>query len=352
MKKISLSALILSIILSSCSTVSKDIVYEANDLRYRAIDNKKMAETFFHRKEYEKSIEYYKGALRNYVLSDNKSGIVSTLGDLGNIYSSLKDNETAMEYFSRALYISANEKLPDEENAYIYSLIGDYYYSNRDLKNADDYYKRAIEYYRNFPENEAGVKISRAKILNAEGDYQGAVKYTEAPIAVLEELYKKKRLLRIENLSGAYYTIGFIHFQNRKYNESEEFIRKALFIDRLSENSFAVASDYYSLGRIYDIREVNSITALYYYERSQEIYKYLNSVDDFIRVSHKIAEFHERSGDLRTALVNYIYIFNTAGNVSIKREAAVKSEQILISGLRSEYFTAKEAEDIRKQFIF
>ncbi|OHD80528.1 MAG: hypothetical protein A2355_03675 [Spirochaetes bacterium RIFOXYB1_FULL_32_8] len=128
------------------------------------------------------------------------------------------------------------------------------------------------------------------------------------------------------------------------------FIRKAIEIDRISENSNGLAQNFYSLGKINEISGGNLSKTLYYFEKSRDIYKGLNFYDDFIRVTQTIADLYEKSADFKMVLNNLLYILNVTNNAELKNTIIKKVTKILADGQKSDYFTKSEIVDYKYKF--
>ncbi|HBD96018.1 MAG: hypothetical protein A2015_16595 [Spirochaetes bacterium GWF1_31_7] len=345
-----LFSIITILILNSCSTVSNKIVYETRQLQGKAIDNKTMGDLFLQNKDYVKAIDYYNGTLKYFVLSDNVLGIIRTLTDLGNAYNIMNETDNAMLYLNDALKISENESTSGIEMGYLYHCFGDTYYIKKDFSKAIENYTKAIEKYSSYEENIATAKISLAKALRETGDQSASEKNLFEAMVSLEKLYKSNILLKIDNLSGSYFALGYFYFQTKDFSKSEMFIRKAIEIDRISENSNGLAQNFYSLGKINEISGGNLSKTLYYFEKSRDIYKGLNFYDDFIRVTQTIADLYEKSADFKMVLNNLLYILNVTNNAELKNTIIKKVTKILADGQKSDYFTKSEIVDYKYKF--
>lgn len=308
----------------SCSTVSNKIVYEATDIKQKAVNLRATGYSLLKNRDFDKALEYFKGALKYNTITDNTPGIITVNGDIGNLYNATGSYDAAIEYFNNAINIFANDNGYKKEMGYIYHGIGDSYRQKRAFDSAEKNYKEALIIYKEFnmPENEALVTLSIGKNLKSSGKDDDAVKYILDSIGMLEKLYKEKKLRKLASLSDGYYIAGNYYLQQKIYDKSLNYFTQALSLDKLNENSSGIAGDYAGIGKLH-LTNNNKDAALYNYEKSRDIYMSLNFIDDFIKNSWIIANLYQDTGKYTQAILNYGYIYNAAVTEKDRNEALI-----------------------------
>ncbi len=131
----------------------------------------------------------------------------------------------------------------------------DYYAGdiNRAMKN----YKSALELFTTL-KNEKGIGISLNNIANiykARGELKDANKYYRDSIVIAENLLEnaddKDKIDLIVSLASRYNNIGLLYKDIEKFDRAEEYMNKALELDRQVDNARGFATRYGNLGLIY-----------------------------------------------------------------------------------------------------
>lgn len=123
---------------------------------------------------------------------------------LGQLYSMLKKDRYAKEYYYRAITLNPTSHLP-------YESFGDFYYERSDFRNALKQYKRAY----NSDNKVYNVNFKMGTIYHKLGDTHSALKYLKEAetLASNEELTNKIRILEeLNSLNAVYYQNTRLHF--------------------------------------------------------------------------------------------------------------------------------------------
>jgi len=225
------------------------------------------------KKELDKAMDYFKKFLD---LKPNYPNNVEACVTLAFLYFFKYDYKNADEYFKKVIEYS-----PDKAEAY-YD-VGDIYYDRiKNMDKAMEYFKRAVELKPDFAEAYSYLgTISREK-----EDYSKAIEYYEKTVqlnpsskteyAVFNgmgtayfykqdfdkaiEFYKKALDLKIGDVdANIYFNIGIAYVKKHDYDKSMEYLKKTIEL-----NSKHVKA-YRTMGSIYSIKR-NYTKAIEYYE--------------------------------------------------------------------------------------
>ena len=289
MKKILLFIIIIFIYFS-CSSASKRLTYEQNDLKNQAADNTKMANQFVGKYEYDKAIEYLKDSLKLNIMADNIGGVITNYADIGKVYLFTKDTEKALDFYNTALKLANEENINgifNREKAYVLNGIGEAYFFNDKYKEAEEFFNKALQLEID-EESKALINVNIAKIYTQRNDHSKSLEYLSQALPIFEKLYQQKRIENIRNLSSTYYFVARKNFRLQNNDKAIEYIKKAIEIDKKIENSSGIADDYYIMAKITQRKDKN--LALKYYNKSRDIYKLIDDMDGYILSSNLMAE--------------------------------------------------------------
>jgi tetratricopeptide (TPR) repeat protein len=175
--------------------------------------------------EQDKALQYFLRVLSIYKeLSDN-TGVVITMGDIGNIYLAEVNYAKALEYDSLALAV--NEKVNNKTGA------------------ANNYINMGIVY-------------------SYEGKYTKALESEFKALAICEQLSDEAAC------SSAYGNIGFIYSSQGNYEQALTYEYKSLAISEKSGDKTNMALNYDNIGNVYDGEE-NYTKALEFYSKGLDI---------------------------------------------------------------------------------
>lgn len=182
---------------------------------------KEVADTYFWLGEYEKSIAFYKEALK---MDPNDANIIREI---------ILCYEEERQYIRAYQYVKLlKEKLNDAIN---YIIIGDYYRKNGRLRKSKIYYKSAISKYENSKNTETKININIGECYRWLGDRERAIL-----------LFKKAIEGKLcaccigRGCHEGYYKLGEIYEEDGNYELALKYYEKALEIERKIEYYNAV----------------------------------------------------------------------------------------------------------------
>ena len=209
--------------------MKKNIIPESADAVYN------LGLTHYHKKEYDKAIEYYKNALE----IDPK--YVAACYDIGYIYKEKKEYAKAIEYYNKALEIN-----PDYADAWQGLALS--YFHKKEYDKAIKYYENALEVDPEYAATWQGLGVA----------YERKKEYDKAI-----ECYKNA-LKSGSELADSWHGLGFSYKEKKEYDKAIDYYKRALEIDP----EFATA--WYGLGVSYNAKKKYP-KAIECYENALEI---------------------------------------------------------------------------------
>ncbi|HOV13223.1 MAG TPA: tetratricopeptide repeat protein [Spirochaetota bacterium] len=283
--------LLLIITISSCSTVAKKITYEKNDLKNLAADNSKNSNSFLDKYDYQKALDYLKESLKYNTMVDNISGIIFNYANMGKVYLLTKSYDTALKYYNQALEIAEkNDDINlDKEKAFVYNGIGEAYLLNKEYENAEKNFNIALKLNIS-DEDKAQIETNIGRIYFNKTEYSKALEYFSHSLLIYEKLYNDYKLSSAKNYSFILYFVARINLRMQKLDIAHNFIKKALEIDKLIENSSGIADDYFIFGRIYEKSDADK--SIKYYNKSKAIYRLIDDINGYSETLNKLTILH------------------------------------------------------------
>ena len=102
MKKLITSFILLSIILTSCSSIKGVDSEISNEKRNRAAEYAQLGTKFFSDSDYEKALDFFFLSLKQNISIDNDEGIIESYNSIGKTYFVTGDIKTARIYLKKA----------------------------------------------------------------------------------------------------------------------------------------------------------------------------------------------------------------------------------------------------------
>ncbi len=185
-------------------------IIESDDWEHRAWSNSVIARLYFYGEEYAAALRHYQLALQQYQQINYESGIGSTLMDIGNIFYSENQPDSALIYYQASLVYVAASNHPIQE-AITYYNIGDTYTLKKDYLAAIVYFKKSEKVCRKLADKSilSYALIGQAQAYTALGKYDLAIQQAKECIALgkasaeigsqelglmtLIDIYKQKR---------------------------------------------------------------------------------------------------------------------------------------------------------------
>lgn len=275
-------------VLLGCSTVSRKVTYEKNDFKNLAADNSKNSSIFLDKYEYQKALDYLKESLKYNTMVDNVPGIILNYANMGKVYLLKKDYETALKFYNSALEIAErnNNITLDKEKSSVYNGLGEAYLFNNDSTNAEKNFNIALKLNVD-DEQRALIETNIGRIYFNNKDYNKALDYFLSSLQIYEKLYNEYKLSSAKNYSFILYFTARSYHRSNRYEKALEYIKKALDIDKLIENSVGIADDYYIMGRIYEKIDIEK--SLLAYNKAKSIYRLIDDINQYVILSNAIA---------------------------------------------------------------
>lgn len=287
----------------SCSTVSKKIIYENNFFKNLAAENSQNANEFIKKVDYRKALIYLNDSLKYNIMADNIPGIIQNYCSLGRVNLLLNNFDEGIELYKTALEIVENEKESidnKKEEAFVLNGLGEAYHLVKRFDEARGYFSRAKKIESNLGnmENIALINQNMGKIEKAEGNLEKALEYYTSSSSILEDLYKKKKIENIKNLSLIYYSIGHLYSKLNNPSKAIGYIKMALDIDKMTEEVNGIADDYFALGILYLKSEMIK-KSLISFMKSRDIYKILDNIQQYEAVNDYLIEIFFSQSELK-----------------------------------------------------
>jgi tetratricopeptide (TPR) repeat protein len=168
--------------------------------------------------------------------------------------------------------INYSEKERVTELADVYILIGNAYKDKGNLPDALKYYLKSKENYQQ-SENRIGeinVSGSIGLVYLKEEKYESAVEEFENAIAIADKLPKEER--NVEELAVTYSNLGRTKAYQKDFAKANDYLNRALEIDRELGDQYGVAYDYFNLAEVMEMQNSNS-SALRYIDDAYKIFE-------------------------------------------------------------------------------
>ncbi len=276
--------LLISLILTSCSSVKGTKSELTNEKKNRAAEQALLGTKFFSDLEYEKALDFFFLALKINVSIDYEKGMISSYNSIGKTYFASGDLESARLYFTKGKDIA--EFLKDSiSTAQSLNNLGELFLAEQNYQKAINIFTDAVTMIGNDGNTPLhAVIFHNIGIINKRnGNFENAELFVNKAIDIntKHELYKE--------LASNNYTLSSIYSKQNNYIMALEFINEALIIDKKVENSTGIAKDLYAHALIYQY--MNSYTDAYiYFKKSILIYETLNMPDQVIKTLNKLEE--------------------------------------------------------------
>ncbi|MCW3105061.1 MAG: nprA [Bacteroidetes bacterium] len=153
---------------------AQEIAWQQSDTALLVEVDMFIGNSHYYGKRYEKSIESYEQVLRLVEKSDGKI-YAGALGNIGNVYADMGENEKALEYQFRA--VGLFEKIGDKQGLTIcYSAIGTSFYALKQYSKAIEYYSKALAIAEEISswEDLIEIHLGMSRTYEALNDYKKA----------------------------------------------------------------------------------------------------------------------------------------------------------------------------------
>jgi len=213
---------------------------------------------------------------------------VSIIDDIATRQLKLKRYDFAEASYKKALDIlsqqkEADTKLVETMKAGMLHQLGMVAQEQRQYKQAEEYYKKALEIFIRFND----------RLEQSEAYHQlGYLAQEQRQYEQAEEYYKKALEIKIEfndryKQASTYHQLGRVAQEQRQYKQAEEYFKKALEIYIEFNDRFEQAITYHNLGSIaQEQRQYEQ--AEEYYKKALEIYIEFNDRYDQAKTYHEL----------------------------------------------------------------
>ncbi len=248
--------------------------------------------TYFKLEEHQKALDYLNQALILQRKLGYSSSVAASLNNIGNIYFSLSQYKKALDYYNRSLVI---EKKLNDPSGIAASLnnIGNIYFSLSEYKKALDYYKRSLALRKKL-DNVSDIAASLNNIGNVYkslSDYEKALDYHS------QSLHMKKKLNNPSGVANSLGNIGNIYKSLSDYEKALDYYNQSLTIDKQIHNNLGIAKSLNHIGSIY--------LNLSDYEKALTYYNQSFTINKKIRNQSGIADSLNNIGNIYYSLNEY-----------------------------------------------
>ncbi len=240
---------------------------------------------------FDKSLDYYQEAASLAEETGNLYYQAMTCINIGMVYSDLKNDLQAKPFLFKALKITQNYDLGDGV-IHLYQVLGDVLYRLGELKNAQEYYIKALDSSRKFNQTslEPYCLTNLGEYYQIEGQLEKALEYhTQALKKVNESFADVESIIILSNL-------GHTLYLKKDYENSLLYLKRALTIaDKLSHN-FRSINIYNLLSKVEKANK-NFESALTYQELFSEKIQELYTTNTERKISTLLADFKYRQSE-------------------------------------------------------
>ncbi len=230
----------------------------------------------------------------------NDTVMIKALQALGGYYSTI-NNDSAMQYYNRALELS--ESRDDHyHRLQLYSALSELFFNNRNYRLAIDYYFRILS---QLDQEIAGGLDSLKQVPNYASLYsQLGLCYFNIGSTDHALTYFKKSLMKVEQLKtivdekdylgrklGLLVNIGSVYLDNRKFSESRLWYEQALQINLKLNNPRFTSAIYNNLG-IISMEQENYPSAFDYYTQALSIRTESKDTAGMAQVLNNLGKYH------------------------------------------------------------
>jgi tetratricopeptide (TPR) repeat protein len=297
---------------------------------------------FENRGEYDKASKLYKESLRIYKELGDKSGIATTLRNLGNIHLHQGNYEEAVKKYNQSLKIA--EELGDKSGiAKALHNLGNIHYFQGNYEEAVKLYNQSLKMGEEL-RNKSGIAKTLRNLGNIhyfQGNYEEAVKLYNQSLKMGEELRNKSGIAKtLHNLGNIHYSQGNYEEAVKKYNQS---LRIA---EELGDKS-GIATTLHQLGNV-QCDQGNYEEAVKLYNQSLKMKEELGDKRGIANSLGQLGMIHLHQGNYEEAVKLYnqaLKIDEELGNKSgiastLHQLGRIDEEEGECSGALRNYFSS------------
>ncbi len=196
--------------------------------------------------EFEQALSYYQNSLKINEQIDNQSGVASSLTNIGNILQKQGNYSSSIEYYVKVLKIreELNEKIGIAD---AFNNIGSLYEKQEAFDEAIKNYQKALVLYIEIDEKlkSAIVLHNIGNILFQQKQYLSALEYYQQALNIREEFGEKR------GIASTLQNIGEVLQAQKKYKEAFDKYNKSLEIFKEIGNKYGVIESKISIADYY-----------------------------------------------------------------------------------------------------
>ncbi|MFC2107329.1 adenylate/guanylate cyclase domain-containing protein [Bacteroidota bacterium] len=238
---------------------------EKNYLRAQVLGYKTQGVSWYLKGNYPKALDYYTQSLKLEEQIGDKSGISSSLNNIGLIYVNQGDYRKALDYYTQGLKI--DKQLGDQKGiAQSLNNIGIIYYNLGDYTMALDYHTQSLK----IKEQIGDQKGVAASLNNIGLTYLGLRDYPKALDYYMQSLEIKEQIGDQLGIAPTLNNIGIIYQYQGDYPKALDYYTQSLKIKEQIGDQMGIAASLNNIGEIYNFQGDYS-KALQYCQRSYEL---------------------------------------------------------------------------------
>ncbi len=177
------------------------------NLKNKAFIQNNLGIVFSNMKIFDKSLHYYKSALKNKAKLQDSLGMASTLTNIGVLYEKMEaDNDSILQYYISAKEIYDKYQISNSK-AIVYANIGQIKIRKNEYVEASQYLEQALQMRTKLKDKYgiASTKLSLALLKSKQKKYRDAIKYAKEGSDFFTSANVQSKLLETYNiLSDAY----------------------------------------------------------------------------------------------------------------------------------------------------
>lgn len=290
---------------------------------------------YYTNKDYNKAYTDYHTAINLSIKEKHYEQLGKDYDNLAKTYNRLKDRDSSVIFFKKSAEIRT--KINDSTGvAAAYHNAGFIFWQESKFDSAIFYFEKALEIREKLPDRE-----NLASTLNNIGTvyYQWSI-YDKALEYYVPALNLNKELNRIGNVSLILTNIGIVYKETSQIEKAFEYYNESIVYAEAAEDLEATGYAYNSLGAAF--LEINDDSCVYYFTKSLEVYKQINSVGGIIISLKGLGENYLRKNNLKEARKYFEEILQIAIEDNIPLRVAEANKYLgIISKRENDLLKAK-----------
>ncbi len=289
--------------------------------------------------DYVKAHKKYIEALESFKALSFKTGIASSLDNLGQLYLIMGETQKAEEYFNNSLKVldSFSNSLSMYNKAILNANVGNLFKDKGDLAKALDYQLKAMVIFERMDStiDLSNVFANIGDVYFAQKNYKNALKYYWKS-AEIREIEK-----RINTLMDSWIGIAACYTAMNKYNRAKEMLQKVIDYKSQYNQKLSIGTSYLELGRI-ELKEKKLSISKQYFTKAFDIFNEINAGIKIAQVYKEIALVLQRQKEYSEAIKHL--------NKCYEKSSKLGSQILALEALELQTEVYKELNNYRKVF--